>query len=123
MVRRSAYLAVGLADTSGFCPDWDGSASKEKAAWYEFNKSLWLHGLSVAALDWEAKLPAASKAGIVDALRRQWPVGKAAPCAVSSTQESARGRGDCMHGPDAPPAAVVVQVGAAVHRCCLRVYQ
>ena len=55
-MRRSAYLAVGLADTSAFCPDWAASdLGQEKKAWYEFCKTLWAHGLSVAALDWEAR--------------------------------------------------------------------
>jgi hypothetical protein len=54
------------------------------------------------------RLPAASKAGVVEELRRLWPV-KGAGCSIK-TDEQQRGRADCLHGPDVPPAAVVVQV-------------
>lgn len=59
VIRRSAFLSVGLVDTSGGCPS-EGRL-KENEMWVKFCKTLWRQGLSVAALDWEANISAASK--------------------------------------------------------------
>mmetsp|Transcript_9390 Transcript_9390/g.17610 ORF Transcript_9390/g.17610 Transcript_9390/m.17610 type:complete len:659 (+) Transcript_9390:88-2064(+) len=105
VIRRSAFLSVGLVDTSGGCPS-EGRL-KENEMWVKFCKTLWRQGLSVAALDWEANISAASKVAIPAALKSLWP-GKALAC-PEKTDEYHRGRQDCSHGPDNPPASVIVQ--------------
>ena len=52
---------MGLVDTSTSCPTW---YQKERTAWRKFCETLWHHGLSVAALDWEATSAAVEKVGV-----------------------------------------------------------